>query len=240
MTDFIKFLFDIFKVASPLRKYELILTAGLATAGTIAIFLVGKDKLLLFLSEFKGPISITSTQTLSFILFIVTVIVAFFWIASVLLEISWIERYYENLMPPPQNGTIVIATLVGGFLFVLAYISENILNYSFCYLIFAFINLLSDIISSTTLEKALASYKKSGHSVSEDLINEIQLYYLQRPKKLLGLFRVIITIAAIGFSLWGQMDQVPYFLMIVLLIGNEIFHWSWRIRLYRQHGFVFV
>lgn len=79
-----------------------------------------------------------------------------------------------------------------------------------------------------------------GGSLSEDLKKEIRLYYLQRPKKLLGLLRVLVTIAAIGFSIWGKMDQVAYFLMITLIIGNEIFHWSWRIRLYRRHGFVFV
>jgi hypothetical protein len=240
MQDFIKILIEMYIRASSLRKYELILVTGMMSAVTILVFLIGKDKLFLFLSQFEHLYNITSNQTLSFLLFIVTVMVAFLWIASILLEISWIERYYEKFMPPPPNGTILIATLVGSFMIVLAYISDNILNYSSCYLIFTLINWLSDTFSTNTVDKILAACYKNSDHISKDLVNEIRLYYIGRPKKLLGLFRVLVTIVAIGFSVLGQMYQVAYLLMISLLILNEVFHWTWRIRLYRRHKFVFV
>lgn len=178
MLDYIK-LFDQFNKVAPLRKFEIILTAGLAMAGTVAILLIGKDKLFSFLSQFERH-SFNYIQTLSFLFFIVTVMLAFFWVASVLLKILWVDRYYKNLMPPPPNGAILIAMLMGGVMVVLAYLSDSILNYSACYLIFALVNLLSDATSSNEVDKALVAHDMSaGGSLSEDLKKEIRLYYLQ-------------------------------------------------------------
>jgi hypothetical protein len=91
MLDYIK-LFDQFNKVAPLRKFEIILTAGLAMAGTVAILLIGKDKLFSFLSQFERH-SFNYIQTLSFLFFIVTVMLAFFWVASVLLKILWMDQY---------------------------------------------------------------------------------------------------------------------------------------------------
>ena len=230
-------LIQIYINEKPIRKIELVLAFALFTGGATVATWIGVDRSVKYLTALESSTA-TVADLCSLVLFLTTILLISSHIITAVLEINWVTRDYESVIPAPQNGALLIAGIMSILLVLLAYGSNKILWFSFGYLVFTVFDIAGMAMLSNTVDQHLNRLQEIPNELRPEDLAEVRLFYVDRPWKRLGLLRITLVLIALVVMV-QRINIAAYLILIGAILLNEIFVWSWRIRLYKRHRFVF-
>jgi hypothetical protein len=219
MSNFIDLL-SIYKNAPPIQKMELILTIALFIGGATIASVIGFDRFSVYLSELQSQTA-TIVSLFSLFLFIATMILILSHVVTFLLEINFVSRFYESIMPQPHHGVILIAGAIAILLAMLTYLSNKLFWFSLIYFVFIVFDIIGVTMLSNNIEQRLAHLPSSKRkNVPSNLLSEVRLYYVERPWRRLGVFRLLIVATEIVLMI-QHLDIAAYSRDIVNSCGSK-------------------
>ena len=245
LTNIIKSLQD--NKISLQHKYELVFGLGALSFYFIASMLIGgKDSFLSWITmndiaHDRMALSSLLPLCLRFVTFLLGLVIA----VGVLFETTFISNITINHkqialeMPPSSPFTSI---MIGAFIFILMYFSNQIIIYLLLYLSYMIIDIANTTFVGSYVNTKINSIKKQNINLSKEILDEITLYYVKRHRFILWLFRVILILSAITFFILSKRldisnyENISYSITIFAIVINECFAWSWRSRLYRRSG----
>ena len=168
------------------------------------------------------------------------VILAMLYAFACFFELGFARQFWREIIPQPDVSNLLIAMFISGALCLLVFLTRYPKLLAMAYLLFGVLDFLgSRIYLQIIRDKIQRAERTKASKYSGGRFAALKLFYQGRSWASAHILKIVLSIVAICFA-WNEMGHTYFYITLTATIAiNEVTFWTWRIVMFRAHGYLF-